>query len=74
MVLGLHARDFCGENETLCSASCAPASSPLSGYDPGNELRLEAIWSPRVSSEFSFMLMSRLGLKDALRRMEMGNH
>lgn len=73
-VLGLHVRDPCGEDEALRSAPCAPATSSLSGYDPGNEPRLEASGSPRVSSEFSFMLTPRLGLKDALQRMEMANH
>lgn len=73
-VLGPHVRDPCGEDEALRSAPCAPATSSLSGYDPGNEPRLEASGSPRVSSEFSFMLMPRLGLKDALQRMEMANH
>lgn len=73
-VLGPHVRDPCGEDEALRSAPCAPATSSLSGYDPGNEPRLEASGSPRVSSEFSFMLTPRLGLKDALQRMEMANH
>lgn len=73
-VLGPHVRDPCGEDEALRSAPCAPATSSLSGHDPGNEPRLEASGSPRVSSEFSFMLTPRLGLKDALQRMEMANH
>lgn len=73
-VLGPHVRDPCGEDEALRSAPCASATSSLSGYDPGNEPRLEASGSPRVSSEFSFMLTPRLGLKDALQRMEMANH
>lgn len=73
-VLGPHVRDPCGEDEALRSAPCAPATSSLSGYDPGNEPQLEASGSPRVSSEFSFMLTPRLGLKDALQRMEMANH